>query len=470
MMPQPSLPGSRGIYVDNVTAQCGVFLLTHAHSDHTAGLGKESWNRGLIHCSHITAKIIISRKSCSPKILRPHALDEPFDVEDPLERCQLRVRATFIDGYHCPGSVLIAFEGLPGGPVLHTGDFRYYDGLQQHPVLQRFASPTNHCQLILLDVTCAHEVLVELPTKETSIGMLLDLLDRHASENVFLHSHGLGDELLLEAVAKHDTIEKLLFVDAQRYEEIKIVDPLFCNQYCQLITQDTNLQDGRLVIVVANSRTRRSDARFRDVSGIEISCSTLWWARRLSSIRIPHTGSSIGDVPLPVLDEYGIWHVLWSMHVSLGELRSLVAWICPDHVQATCKSLVEDNRALCDLNHLIGDVDKDVLGLRQRCSEADACSNVESQCNVSKLNEEMRVFFAPGPMADDTLACFHEADEYGHDLPCLLRFSCPCTPTLPEEASTAIDSDNDVHGTSGDSCDSFDMDTPFTQIYKKPRL
>ena len=78
MMQQPLLPGSCNIYVDNCTAQCGVFFLTHAHSDHLKGLGEASWNRGFIHCSHITAKILISRKLCSPNILRPHALEHHF--------------------------------------------------------------------------------------------------------------------------------------------------------------------------------------------------------------------------------------------------------------------------------------------------------------------------------------------------------------------------------------------------------
>ena len=90
--------------------------------------------------------------------------------------------------------------------MIHTGDFRYYNELLGNQSLQRVANLssadlTTGCQLIFLDSTCAHESLCKLPAKEHSIRQMLDLLDQFSRDTIFLHSHGLGDEELLSAVA-----------------------------------------------------------------------------------------------------------------------------------------------------------------------------------------------------------------------------------------------------------------------------
>ena len=125
MLHKAPLPGSRGIYVDVFTAECGVFFLTHAHADHMQGL-HATWNRGLIHCSHLTAKFLTRRKACSSRILRPHALEEPFQVMDPLARgSSAQVTATFVDSCHCPGSVMVVVEGVgSNAAIINTGDMR----------------------------------------------------------------------------------------------------------------------------------------------------------------------------------------------------------------------------------------------------------------------------------------------------------------------------------------------------------
>ena len=274
--------GTNSLFVDVFAGRCvesytgGEFFLSLFHTDHMQGLSG-AWRSGKLHCSELSARLLglkFGLTSDLQQVIRPHAVGEVFEVFDRRSRCVIDV--TFIDSNHCPGSVMIAFEGWPEGPVLHTGDFRFHDGLREDPVLCRLAGGSVRCQMLHLDTTCAHESLARLPSKDASINVLLDFLDRHVSENVFLHSHGLGDEALLDAVARSLPSGKLLFVDAQRYAEIMVTDPSFGARFCARITPGGVLPVGRLVIVVPNSCTRCS-AAFCSIPGIQVSCSTLWW-------------------------------------------------------------------------------------------------------------------------------------------------------------------------------------------------
>ena len=61
---------------------------------------------------------------CVPDIIRAHDLDTQFDVEDPLH-ARRKLTGVFVDAGHCPGSAILVLEGLPGGPVILTNDFRF---------------------------------------------------------------------------------------------------------------------------------------------------------------------------------------------------------------------------------------------------------------------------------------------------------------------------------------------------------
>ena len=111
-MQQAPLRGSL-IWIDKFCAARGVFILTHCHTDHMVGL-RRGWNTGIIHCSDITAALIVARGLCCPRILRTHGVEEPFEIEDPLRgpRPAQPIIATFVDSGHCPDSVMVVVEGL----------------------------------------------------------------------------------------------------------------------------------------------------------------------------------------------------------------------------------------------------------------------------------------------------------------------------------------------------------------------
>lgn len=98
-----------------------VYFLTHFHGDHYSGLSSE-FNSGKIYCSEITKKLVLLK---FPK-LPPNVIKE---LELAITHCihltpQTTMNVTLFNSHHCPGSVMILFEG-EFGRYLHSGDFRF---------------------------------------------------------------------------------------------------------------------------------------------------------------------------------------------------------------------------------------------------------------------------------------------------------------------------------------------------------
>ena len=194
------IPGT-GFLVDGFRFQAtpGVtaLFLTHAHSDHTTGLGRgfgvrpprgavvgggegtfadaaAPYTPPPLYASPATAALIIhDTPRVQPTHVRRLPLGRPVLIADGPGRAPVCVTALCAN--HCPGAVVLVFDipgreedagrgpaPPPGGPaarpprptrVVHTGDFRYHRSLTDHPC---FACPTAPpVDLLLLDTTYA---------------------------------------------------------------------------------------------------------------------------------------------------------------------------------------------------------------------------------------------------------------------------------------------------------------------------
>lgn len=152
---------------------CVGYFLSHAHSDHYAGLSP-SWNAGPIYCSTTTGNLMISSLGVPEQYVHPLSYDEEWEIPQ-----SGGVTVTLLPANHCPGSCVFLFKGprtayiLPkpaaalGIPAaaplpcidpatgqekqwhyLHCGDFRASPALLNHPSMKGL-----HLDVIYLDTT-----------------------------------------------------------------------------------------------------------------------------------------------------------------------------------------------------------------------------------------------------------------------------------------------------------------------------
>eukprot|EP00041_Stephanoeca_diplocostata_P033083 m.1082967 g.1082967 ORF g.1082967 m.1082967 type:complete len:161 (-) comp24268_c1_seq1:4211-4693(-) len=105
-----------------------VFLLSHFHSDHYAGITK-NWSHGVIYCSKVTAQLVHLVLEVKQDFVHPLELNVMHEIDGH--------HVTLVDANHCPGAVL--FVITPQGAEychVHTGDFRAQPSHWMHPALQ----------------------------------------------------------------------------------------------------------------------------------------------------------------------------------------------------------------------------------------------------------------------------------------------------------------------------------------------
>ncbi|KAJ5766004.1 uncharacterized protein N7511_003620 [Penicillium nucicola] len=116
---------------------CNAYFLSHFHSDHYIGLGK-NWCHGPIFCSKPTANLVRQQLRVDPKWI----VDLDFEITSEVPNTG-GANVTMLHANHCPGSSLFLFEKtFDTGPnsrqqrILHCGDFRASPLQVQHPLLR----------------------------------------------------------------------------------------------------------------------------------------------------------------------------------------------------------------------------------------------------------------------------------------------------------------------------------------------
>ena len=211
---------------------------------------------------------------------------------------------------------------------LHTGDFRYYAELDNHEALRRAAGSG---ATVFLDVTFGAErrSCRTFPSKEQSACQLLNLVDAHPGENIVVHSIGLGDEPML-AELSHARGE-LLVASKSRLDMLRVA----CSGLsCTLLGDDARLDHLHGRAIVASSKSI-GGLRRRGLDGIHIKCSVLWWV-------LGHNFEM--DAAEPVLHN-SIWHIPFSMHSSLSELRCFLDMMQPRSIKPICACASGDDIA-----------------------------------------------------------------------------------------------------------------------------
>ncbi|KAK2986757.1 hypothetical protein RJ640_010982 [Escallonia rubra] len=150
------------------------YFLSHFHSDHYTGLNP-NWSKGVIYCSHPTARLIEQILKIPPAFIVPLSLNNAVLIDG----CEV----TLIDANHCPGAVQFLFK-VPGEEngkfekYVHTGDFRYCESMKLEPGLSEFIG----ADAVFLDTTYCNPKFV-FPSQEESIDYIVGVIERIGVEN-----------------------------------------------------------------------------------------------------------------------------------------------------------------------------------------------------------------------------------------------------------------------------------------------
>eukprot|EP00898_Chlorokybus_atmophyticus_P005360 jgi/Chlat1/5825/Chrsp4S06177 len=200
------IPGTR-IVVDGFrhahaaaagTASGLVYFLSHFHSDHYEGIS-DTWQRGPIYCSAITAKLLARNLGVRPEFIHALPLDEGVDVDG--------VGVTLVDANHCPGAVQFIFKVPEGDRIVthvHCGDMRYSPAMKENKHLAQCAGQVDD---LFLDTTYCNPKYV-FPPQSVSVEYVAEVIHRTMQEipdekTLFLiATYVIGKEKILSAVAE----------------------------------------------------------------------------------------------------------------------------------------------------------------------------------------------------------------------------------------------------------------------------
>ncbi|KAJ1286513.1 hypothetical protein BS78_03G357900 [Paspalum vaginatum] len=298
-------------------------FLTHAHRDHLVGAGADSDGGGTIYATRLTLSLALrhfpqlgSWEFVETEVGRTVVLDDPAGA----------FSVTAYDANHCPGAVMFLFEGQ-FGTILHTGDCRLTPDCVQNLPMKHIAKKgkENICRLdfVFLDCTFA-KCFLNLPSKESAIRQVIECIWKHPhAPFVYLSCDLLGHEDILVEVSR--TFGSKMYIDQKLdcFKALSLTAP-------EIITGDSS---SRFQMVGFHQLYVRASKELAEAKvnlqpePLFIRPSTQWYASSARSQKPSLTEAE--------QDEFGVWHVCFSIHSSRDELEQALQLLQPQWVIST---------------------------------------------------------------------------------------------------------------------------------------
>ncbi|XP_014778254.1 5' exonuclease Apollo [Octopus bimaculoides] len=191
-----------------------LFFLTHFHSDHTVGL-TSSWNQP-IYCSKVTGDLICKKFSIAQELIHPLELDTPVLIPIDSTNSEI-VTVVAIDANHCPGSVMLLFQGY-FGCMLYTGDFRY----EPKVITDSYLSSLNYSvDTLYLDNTFC-DPKCKFQTRTQATDWIMELISYYPGHDIIFGMSSLGKPNLLIEIAKH--FQEFIAVPQKMFEYFELIE------------------------------------------------------------------------------------------------------------------------------------------------------------------------------------------------------------------------------------------------------
>ncbi|GAB2283145.1 hypothetical protein Dimus_017674 [Dionaea muscipula] len=309
-------------------------FLTHAHKDHCSGIAA--------HCCFPIYSTLLTK---SLLLLYYPQLDESLFVGIEVgESIVLNdpdgsFTVTAFDANHCPGAVMFLFEGKFGN-ILHTGDCRLtLECLQKLPqkyLGRKGRNPKCRLDYVFLDCTFG-EVPLQFPSKHSALRQVINCIWRHPNAPVvYLTCDLLGQEEILVKVS--ETFGSKIFVDKVENQECHQVLSLVAPE---ILTQDQSsrfqLLDGFPKLCKRAQQIISEAQAEKRPEPLIVRPSAQWYACQETDLTVAERRKTERSDEA-VKDQFGVWHVCYSMHSSRQELEWALELLAPRWVISTTPS------------------------------------------------------------------------------------------------------------------------------------
>ncbi|CAO1944199.1 unnamed protein product [Urochloa humidicola] len=299
-------------------------FLTHAHRDHLVGVGAAAdGGGGTVYATRLTLSLALrhfpqleSWEFVEMEVGRTVAVDDPAGA----------FSVTAYDANHCPGAVMFLFEGQFGA-ILHTGDCRLTsDSVQNLPmkyIVKKGKENIYRLDFVFLDCTFS-KCFLKLPSKESAIQQVVACIWKHPhAPFVYLACDLLGHEDILVEVSR--TFRSKIYVDRRLdcFKALSLTAP-------EIITDDPS---SRFQMVGFHQLYDKASRKLEEARAslqpepLFIRPSTQWYAICARSQKPSLTEAE--------QDEYGVWHICFSIHSSRDELEQALQLLQPQWVIST---------------------------------------------------------------------------------------------------------------------------------------
>ncbi|TVU36295.1 hypothetical protein EJB05_18225, partial [Eragrostis curvula] len=296
-------------------------FLTHAHRDHLVGAGADAdgGGAGTVYATRLTLSLALRH---FPQLERWEFVEmevgKTVVVDDPAGAFSV----TAYDANHCPGAVMFLFEG-EFGSILHTGDCRLTPDCVQNLPLKYIAKngKENMCRLdfVFLDCTFS-KCFLKLPSKESAIQQVIACIWKHPhAPFVYLVCDLLGHEDILIEVSR--TFGSKIYVDRKLdcFKALLLTAP-------EIITDDPASRFQMVGFHQLSDKLEEARASLQP-EPLFIRPSTQWYASNTQNQKLSLTEA--------VQDDFGVWHICFSIHSSRDELEQTLQLLQPRWVIST---------------------------------------------------------------------------------------------------------------------------------------
>jgi DNA cross-link repair 1C protein len=135
------------------------------------------------------------------------------DIYDSLCFLDLSITVTCFGAGHCPGSLMLLFQGSHG-TVLYTGDFRLYSHQSNR---HRIILSKKLIDTLYIDMTFFEPTIRQLPEREQACEKLIHFIQEYDNRHIYLKTSArVGYEYIYTSLYQHFGI--LIHVNPEQYQ------------------------------------------------------------------------------------------------------------------------------------------------------------------------------------------------------------------------------------------------------------